>query len=80
MATWGDKRKIAEAKQAVELRRMMYPHELPSDVEPAEMIDTGEEMLVIVELEEPRPKGTCKKCNRHIGKGVGLHARRCKGQ
>lgn len=25
------------------------------------------------------PKGQCPKCGRHIGRGVGLHAMRCKG-
>lgn len=24
------------------------------------------------------PKGTCKKCGKHIGRGVGLHERKCK--
>lgn len=24
-----------------------------------------------------RPKGTCKKCGKHIGRGIGLHERKC---
>ena len=71
---WGEKRRITDEKQAAELRRMMYPDELPSDVEPAE------ELHIIVELEESQPKGVCPKCLKHIGRGVHFHAMICKGQ
>ena len=27
-----------------------------------------------------RPKGECKKCGKHIGRGVGFHTRNCKGK
>jgi len=27
----------------------------------------------------PRTKGVCRKCGKYIGRGVGLHARRCGG-
>lgn len=27
----------------------------------------------------PAPKGACPKCRKHIGRGVGLHAKRCEG-
>ena len=79
---WGEKRRITDEKQAAELRRMMYPDELPPDVEPAEMIDpkAGEELHIIVELEESQPKGVCPKCLKHIGRGVHFHAKKCKGQ
>ncbi len=28
---------------------------------------------------EPTPKGSCAKCGKHVGRGVVLHARKCKG-
>ena len=27
----------------------------------------------------PRKKGVCRKCGKRVGRGVGLHARRCDG-
>lgn len=36
-------------------------------------------VTVSVPTVEPVPKGHCRKCGRHIGRGVMLHAKKCKG-
>ena len=66
------KRDIDRAMKVGEFAGLPPEVQLPCDVEPAE------ELHIIVELEET-PKGVCPKCNKHIGRGVHFHAKKCRG-
>jgi len=72
MSRWSSQFNKTMEEQKKRVDEMMGV-ERPCDTEPEE------EMLVIVELEEPA-KGVCPKCNKHIGRGVHFHAKKCRGQ
>lgn len=72
MSRWSEQFKKTMATQQQRVDEMMGI-ERPCETEPEE------EMLIIVELEEPA-RGVCKKCNKHIGRGVRFHERGCRGQ
>ncbi len=73
MSRWSNQfnKTMDEQKKRVD---QMMGIERPLNTEPEE------EPLYIVELEEPAQKGVCPKCNKHIGRGVHFHAKKCRGQ
>ena len=61
--------KNTEAAERYTRRRAV----LEAQKEPTKWQEYGENISVFT------PKGVCKKCRRHIGRGIAMHQRKCKG-
>lgn len=50
-----------------------------SDEELAETPAERMERIRADQLRKIAPKGTCRKCGKHIGRGIAFHERACRG-